>query len=165
GVSFVSYTLAGARAVSTRLTGFSFTNGPVSVASSDPIVVATTLAYSFPYSGAGHELALTTNLTPTAIPITLLTGSIDVHITTPSRTAVTSTSGFDSVTVSNDAWGWGAPSLSGTFTPTTSGRLSVAFGSAFPTGDLLIAAPIVALGALAAGFYLRRRRRRRAASA
>ena len=165
GGSFLAFTLDGARATSTRLAGITFTNATGPVAAVGPIGVVASLAYSFPYSGSQHVLALTTNLTPTAVPLTLFTGSVGLSVTTPAGTSVTSTAGLDTVHVSNDAFGWGTSSISGSFTPTTTGVLSIAFGAAFPVGDLLIATPIVAVGALAAGLYLRRRRRRRTGGA
>jgi hypothetical protein len=164
GGSFLSFTLDGARAGSTRLAGIAFGNATGSVGSTADIPVATDLAYSFPYSGGSHALALTTNLTPTAVPLTLLTGAIDLGIVTPAGTSVTATSGFDQVRIANDALGWGTSSASGTFTPSTSGTLSVSFGAAFPVGDVAIAVPIVAAAGLLAFLFFRRRRRLRAAA-
>jgi hypothetical protein len=165
GGSLLAFTLDGGRATSTQISGIAFSNATGPSDSTAPIGVTTRLNYTFAESGSSHTLALTANLSTGGFPVALLTGTVDLTVTTPAGTSITGTEGFSQSTTSNDPLGWGTSSVSGSFAPTTSGSLSVSFGPAFPTGDLAIAAPFIAFAALLAVLLLVRRRRRKAAAA
>jgi len=165
GGAFLAFTLDGARATATHISGVTFSNATGPADSTGPLGVSTQLTYAFAYGGSTHELALTTNISTGGFPLALITGSVDLSVATPAGTSVTGTSGFDQATISNDPLGWGTSSVSGSFTPTTSGSLSVSFGPAFPTGDVIIVVPIVAVAAVAGALLYRRRKRRLAAAA
>ena len=165
GGSFLSFTLDGNRATSTRVGGITFQNATGPADSTSPVGVTTTITDSFAYQGSNHVLAFTANVSTGGLPISLLTGEVGLTVTTPTATAVTGTEGFDQRTISNDPFGWGAGSVSGTFLPTTTGTLSVSFDAAFPTGDLLVALPFVVAGLVGAALLYRRRRRKSAPAA
>jgi hypothetical protein len=162
GGALLSFTLDGAAATSTKITGITFSNATGPADSTAPVGVSTQITYAFPYGGSTHTLSLSTDVPTTPFPLALLTGSVGLSVTTPAGTSVTGTSGFSQAAISNDPLGWGTSSVSGSFTPTTTGPLSVSFDTAFPTGDLLIVAPIVAAAAIASVLLYRRRARRRA---
>lgn len=163
GGSLLAFTLDGARATSTKIGGVTFSNATGPADSTTPVGVTTQLTYSFPSSGSSHTIALTTNLTATPFPIALFTGNVGLTLVTPAGTSITGTTGFLEATITNDPLGWGTSSVSGSFAPTTTGALSVSFGTAFPTGDVAIAVPIVAAVAIVCVLLYRRRARRRAA--
>jgi hypothetical protein len=159
GTAAVGLTLDGHGPDSSRLAGVGFSDATGPVASTLPVPVTTSLSYGFPYTGSSHRLALTLNLTPTTVPLGVFTGAVGISFTTPTGMTITGTAGFDQVTVTNDALGWGAASLAGSFTPATQQVLAVSFGSSTPWGYVLLIAPIAA--AVGVGGYLLVRRRRR----
>jgi len=162
GGSLLAFTLDGARSTSTKISDIVFTNATGPADSTAPLGVTTAVTDTFPSSGTSHTLALTTNVSVGAFPITLLTGTIGLSVVTPAGTSITGTAGFAQVSIANNPWGWGTSSLSGSFEPTTSGVLSVSYGPSFPTGDLLVlGVPIVAAVVAVAAVLLHRRRARR----
>jgi hypothetical protein len=163
GGSLLAFTLDGARATSTKITAITFSNATGPADSTGPMGVSTGIDYVFPSSGSTHTLALTANVSGTPFPIALLTGTVQLTVVTPAGTSITGTQGFAQVTTSNDPLGWGTSSVSGSYEPSTQGVLSVSYGPAFPTGDLLIVVPPVVAIALV-GFLLYRRRKKRAAA-
>jgi hypothetical protein len=163
GGSLLAFTLDGARATSTKITTITFSNATGPAGSTGPMGVSTGLAYTFPASGSTHTLALTANVSGTPFPIALLTGAVNLAVVTPAGTSITGTQGFAQVATSNDPLGWGTSSVSGSYEPSTLGVLSVSYGPAFPTGDVLIVVPpIVAIAVV--GLLLYRRRKKRAAA-
>ncbi|HEY6239176.1 MAG TPA: hypothetical protein VIZ68_08335 [Thermoplasmata archaeon] len=163
GTAAVGITLDDHGPASSRLAGVAFEDATGAVGSTAPMSVSTVLSYEYPYSGSSHRLALIVNLTPVTLPLGALTGAIGFSFSTPSAVSVTGTTGFDHVSVSNDALGWGAASVSGSFTPSSEVAVSVSFQNSVPWGDLLLVIPlVVAIGVV--GFLLYRRRRRRRAA-
>ncbi len=162
GSSTFGLELDGQGPTTARLTTISFLGATGPDTSSAPINVTTSLAYRFPYAGTSHTLAFQINLTSASLPLGVLTGPLNLSVSLPAGTSVRSTSGFASETTSNDPLGWGPASVVGTFLPSSQSTLTVSYGPAFPTGDVLVVAPVVVAAGLAAFLLLRRRRRRRA---
>ena len=165
GTTAVGLTLDGNAPTSAQLTSIAFLGAPGPDTSTAPIDVTTSLAYRFALAGGAHTLAFTINLTSVAIPLGVLATAVNLSATLPAATSVTGTTGFDSVTTSNDVFGWGSPSVSGAFTPSTHSTLSVAFSPAFPTGDVLLVVPPIVVVVVVGVLWARRRARRRAAAA
>ena len=161
--------LDGAAAASAVIDSITFANATGSDASTAAVGVTTEIDYSWTEpanSGGGQDNTLTfgTNLTGGNVNLGVLVGIVQVAVTTPAGTSITGTTGFGSVSVSNDPLGWGTSSLSGSYTPGTDSSVSASYGPAFPTGDVLVVGlPIAA--AVAVGLLMWRRRRRRRAAA
>ena len=164
GSSAIALSLDGQSPTSVQLGAVSFAGAEGPVGSASPVSVTTVLSYQFPYSGSSHRLVFAINLTTVSLPIGLLTGAVSVSVSLPAGQTITSTTGLDPVSVSNDPLGWGSPAASGSFTPSTQTLVAVSFAGAFPLGTgLLVAVP----AAIAAGLgfaMLRARRRRRTAA-
>jgi hypothetical protein len=160
--TLVALTLDGAGPATAKLDGISFSNAVGPDASSAPIGVTVTLDYQFPSSGTSHTLRLGTNITGLGIGLSLVAPTIDVNLTLPGGTAVTGSSGFSSLSVTPDTWGWSSPSIAGTYSPGTTMNVSLSYGPAFPTGDTLLVVVPLAIIAGAVVFVLWRRRHRRA---
>ena len=163
GTAAFGLTLDGQGPTSEKLTAISFVGATGPDSSTAPIDVTTSLTYQFPYAGSSHTLTFAINLTSVSIPIGLSAGLVNVSVALASGLTVTSTSGFTSATTSNDPLGWGAPSVAGTFAPSTQSHLSVSFSPSFPTGDVLVLVVPLAVVGLVVLLLVRRRRRRRAA--
>ncbi len=165
GTGTLGLTLDGLQASSVHLDSLTLSGAVGPDNSSAPIGVAISSTFTFLLSGTQHTLLVSlTGLG--SLPGTGPVGpSFGVSFTTPAGMTVTSTSGLSAVTRSNDVWGWGSASVSGTFTPLTSPNASIDFTSAFPTGYVVIG---LAIGAAAAGvgvyWYRRRRARNRSAT-
>ena len=158
----VLLTLDGHAPTGSHLGAIDFTGAIGPDRSGAPIGISVAVTYDFSTSGDSHVLTLGTNLSGLALGASLIVPSIDINLTFPSGTTVTSTSGFSSQTTDSDALGWSSPTVDGTFAPADASNVTVAYGPAFPLGDaLLIGIPLVILGCVAAFLLLRRRRRRR----
>jgi len=156
--------LDGHAATSATLGSVVFTNATGVDVSTAPIGVTTNLDYTFAAGSGSHTVSFGTNLTSGNVNLGLLVGAVGVTLSTPAGTSITSTSGFGSVSVANDPLGWGASSLSGSYTPGTSSSVSATYGPAFPAGDVIVVGVPIAAAAALVGFLLWRRRRRRRAA-
>jgi hypothetical protein len=170
--TFVHLTLDGAAPTSSTLGGFGFPGAVGADSSSAPVEIdidltdgfsgataPTNASHGSSTGGNPHTIGLGWS-TPAGFGL-LLNPTVDFSAKVPSATSIVSTTGLTGERVANDPWGWGPSSASGSFTPATSGNVTVAFHDAFPVGDLVIALgialPLVAVGVL----LLRRRSRRR----
>lgn len=159
--AFLSLTLDGAAPTSSQLVSLTFLNATGPVTSTAPVGVSVELDYGFSESGSSHTLSAGTNLTGANLDLALFTGAVSAGLSLPAGTSVTSAVGFESVDVHNDPYGWAGPSVSGTFAPGTDTRVAVSFGPAFPTGDVLLAVPPLAIVGIVGALLLVRHRRRR----
>jgi hypothetical protein len=159
GDGILNLTLNGVPPGSATFDGVGFSGAPGPDSSSAPITVTTSTAEQFLPTGTSGTVGIAWNLSLGSVGLGLaLPGpNVSVSVTTPAGTAITSTSGFQSV--SNDPFGYGAPTASGNLGTHPTGTASLTFHPAFPLGDVLI---VVAVGAVAAvgGFVWWRRRRR-----
>lgn len=160
GTTAVGLTLDGTAPTSAQLTNIAFLGAPGPDASNAPINTTTSLTYRFALGSGSHTLAFAINLTSIAIPLGVSTAAVDVTVTLPAGTSVDGTQGFDHERTANDPLGWGSPSVAGGFAPTTHTTLSIDFGPAFPTGDILVVVPPLAVAGALGYLWLRRRRRR-----
>jgi hypothetical protein len=158
--TFVTLTLDGATATSSQLGPLVFVNATGPVSSTAPLGISASVTYQFPSSGSDHTLVLGTNLSGANIDLALFTGAVAISLSTPSATTITGANGLESTDIHNDVYGWGSASVSGNFAPGTASSASISYGPSFPTGDVLLATPVVFLVVIAALLLIRRRRRR-----
>jgi hypothetical protein len=168
--TFVHLSLDGALPRSSTLGGFGFPGAVGEDTSSAPLLIDVNLTDDF--SGATNSSSAGANAhsiglgwsTPAGFGL-LLNPTVQLTTKAPSATAITGTTGLAGASVSNDPWGWGPSSATGTFMPASSGNVTVTFHDAFPLGEWVIGSGI-AIPLLVVGVWLvrRRYRRRRAAA-
>lgn len=156
----------GKNASAAQLAGVTFAGAAGPVSSSLPLTVTSTLADQFALGSGSNTLRLIVSLPIGGSLVAVAVPPLNLTFQAPSGTTITSVSGLGSVSTHNDALGWGSPTTSGTYAPLSNSTLLIAFGPAFPVGDVVIgagaAAALVAIGFV---LWLRHRRRARAALA
>lgn len=153
-------TLDGAPPSSTTLVSLTLDNATGPDSSAAPITITAQASEQFAYSGTQHTLSFSLNATASLAGPVL--PSLQVTVTTPAGTAITSTTGLANASTANDPLGWGSARTSGDYQPSTQSRATVQFSNAFPLGTVLAVAVPLGVAALVAGLLVRRRRRRRA---
>jgi len=160
----LTLTLDGSAPTSTTLGGVAFTGAIGADTSSAPIGTSVTLDVQFPSDASTNTLSLGTNLSGLGVALSLVAPSIAVNLTFPSGTTVTGSSGFTSVTVTPDTFGWTSPTAAATYAPGTSTNVSISYGPAFPLGDALLVGVPIGVVAIGVALFLWRRRRPPAAA-
>jgi membrane protein implicated in regulation of membrane protease activity len=161
GAGILNLTLNGQAPGSAAFEGVTF-GGAVGLDSSTaPITITSSTTDSFPPEGTSGTLGIAWNLTLGSGLLAAAIPNVSLSVSMPAGTTITSTSGILGVSVSNDPFGYGAPSASGLIGTTLTGTASVAFHPAFPLGDVLIGVALAAAVG-AAAFVVWRRRKRRA---
>ncbi|HZY70704.1 MAG TPA: hypothetical protein VFF67_06990 [Thermoplasmata archaeon] len=157
--SFVHLTVDGGGATAYTFTGLGLPGAVGPDRSTTPIAIEANVSYHFPITGASHTVRLQW-VVPVGFSL-VAPGPIDFAVSGPAGTSVTSTSGLGSAAVRNDPLGWGTSAASGTVDPTTDGNATVAFGPAFPIGDILVVLAVAGPAGVVGAVLLRRRRRHR----
>lgn len=153
-------TLDGQGPSSTTLDSLALANATGPDSSSAPIDLTAGVSQQFPYTGSRHVLSFALNATA-GLTAPTLPGAVQVRVTTPENTAITSTDGLQNVSTANDPLGWGSATTTGSFAPDRSTSATVHFDAAFPLGTVLLIALPVGAAAGGIGLLLYRRRRRR----
>jgi hypothetical protein len=160
----LNVTMDGNGPTSDQLQGISFSNAVGPDSSAAPIGLTATLALSFTWSGdsMAHTFQVAWNLPSILGNLSLPVGAVNVSFGTPAAITITSVSGMNRTSITNDPFGWGSASVSGQYTPLPGHSIVIKFGPSFPTGDaLIIGAIAVAAGVLLGLLVLRGRRGRR----
>lgn len=163
----LNVTMDGNVPVSDQLQGVSFSNALGADDSSAPIGVTATLAVVFSWSGVGnaHTFQVAWNLPAILGNLSVPVSPVNVSFVTPAAITITSVTGLNATSVSNDPFGWGSASASGQYIPLPGHTIVIKFGPSFPTGDALIVSAIVVAAGVGVGLVVRRWRRRRRKSA
>lgn len=163
GAGTVVLALNGVPATNGKLTGIDFSGAVGPDTSSAPITVSSGLAYTAPYGSGSQNLTFGVHLPSlfAGVPGTSA-AAVEVAVSTPVATTISSATGLSGTVVSNDLLGWGSASASGSYAPAENGTVTILFHPSFPTGDVVIGAAVVAGLAGVALVLLRRHRRARA---
>lgn len=163
----LNVTMDGNVPVSDQLQGVSFSNALGADDSSAPIGVTATLAVVFSWSGVGsaHTFQVAWNLPAILGNLSVPVSPVNVSFVTPAAITITSVTGLNATSVSNDPFGWGSASASGQYIPLPGHTIVIKFGPSFPTGDALIVGAIVVAAGVGVGLVVRRWRRRQRKSA
>jgi hypothetical protein len=160
GGGILNLTLNGQAPGSASFDGVTFSGAPGPDTSSAPITVTSSTTDAFLPEGTSGTLGLAWNLTAGGGLIAAAIPNVTLTVTTPAGTAITSTTGIQGASVSNDLLGYGSATASGVIGTSPVGTASIGFHPAFPLGDVLLGVGIAAVVA-AVGFLLWRRRARR----
>jgi hypothetical protein len=161
GDGILSTTLNGNSPGSAQFGGVSFSGAPGPDSSSAPIAVTTSLTEQYPSTGTSGTLGVDWNLSLGAFAggLAIPGPNVSVTVTGPPGTTITSVDGFQGPSVSNDPFGYAAPTAAGNLGTTPTGAATVTFQPAFPLGDVLIVVGVGVVAAVGAVLWWRRRRR------